>query len=201
MARWGVFGGSFDPIHRGHIVPVQEARRALHLERVVYLPTALSPHKPQGARAPALARFAMVELALLGEEGLFVSPLELTLGRPAYTVDTIAALRAEHSGVEWTLILGGDSFLDLARWRNWREIVAAVDLAVLPRPGWETDLDALSEEVRPLLNSPRVHVLQTVPVDVSSTRLRDALGRNEEPPLGAVPGLVLDYISKYNLYR
>ena len=91
----GLFGGSFDPIHRGHVEPVREARRRLGLERVIYLPTATPPHKPRRALAPALARFAMVELALLGEEGLYVSAHELTPERPAYTVETLEHFRRQ----------------------------------------------------------------------------------------------------------
>ena len=80
--KLGLFGGSFDPIHRGHIEPVQAARKALGLERVIYLPTAVPPHKPGRILAPAHARYAMVEMALLEEEGLYASTFELTLGRP-----------------------------------------------------------------------------------------------------------------------
>src|SRR5947208_4241718 len=91
----GLFGGSFDPIHRGHIEPVRKARRALGLDRVIYLPTARPPHKPGGALAPAPARYAMVELALLFEDGLCASAYELTADRPAYTIETLEHFRAE----------------------------------------------------------------------------------------------------------
>ena len=87
--KLGLFGGSFDPIHRGHIDPVREAKRTLGLDRVLYLPTARPPHKPGRVLTPAYARYAMVEMALLGEDGLYASTHELTPDRPAYTVETL----------------------------------------------------------------------------------------------------------------
>jgi nicotinate-nucleotide adenylyltransferase len=199
--RWGLFGGSFDPIHRGHIAPVQEAREALGLERVLYLPTALPPHKPKAALAPPLARYAMVELALLEEPGLFVSPHELTLGQPAYTVETIRAFQSAHPDIRWYLLLGGDSFVELVHWRSWRDILDTADIVVLARPGWSTLAADLPAELRPHFTSARVHVLQTTPVAASSTRLRELLRQRDELPGGWVPPLVVDYIRKYNLYR
>jgi nicotinate-nucleotide adenylyltransferase len=199
--RIGLFGGSFDPIHRGHILPVQEARRALDLERVIYLPTAVPPHKPGRTLAPPYARYAMVELALLGEEGLYVSPYELTLGRPAYTVETLEHFQEEMPEAELHLLIGGDSFSDLPLWRRWREIPEAARLVVLARPGWELDAAGLAPELAALARSDRVHFLRQAPVDVSSTRLRELFARGEQPPAGALPELVVRYVQKYDLYR
>ena len=109
----GLFGGSFDPIHRGHLDPVRAAMRDLGLDRVIYLHTARPPHKPGRALAPALARYAMVELALLGEEGLYASAHELTLDRPAYTIETLEHFRRQMPAAELYLLIGGDSFADL----------------------------------------------------------------------------------------
>ena len=133
--KLGLFGGSFDPIHAGHVRPVQDARRALGLERVIYLPTADPPHKPDQVFAPAHARYAMVEMAILGEEGLYASPRELTPGRPAYAIDSIEAFAAEYPGAAIHLLIGSDSFGELPTWRRWRDLIAAARLVVLVRPG------------------------------------------------------------------
>ena len=202
-ARLGLFGGSFDPIHRGHIEPVREARQRLGLERVVYLPTALPPHKPGREFAPPYARYAMVELALLREPGLEVSPLELTLGRPAYTVETLELFRAERPEAELHLLIGGDSFAELPLWRRWEEIPELARVAVLARPGWKL-AEALAQAppaLRQAAGAGRVIVLDTSPVPVSSTELRARLARGEAPPAGWVPDMVLEYIRKYDLYR
>jgi nicotinate-nucleotide adenylyltransferase len=198
--RVGLFGGSFDPIHRGHIEPVQDARQALRLDRVLFLPTAQPPHKPGRALAPPLARFAMAELALLGEEGLYVSGHELTPGQPAFTVETVRHFRGSLPEAELFLLIGGDSFHELVLWRNWREIVAAIELVVLARPGFDIE-HGLTLELRTLLSSERVHVLQRRAVEASSTQVRECLRRGEDVPSGWLPPLVLNYIRKYRLYR
>ena len=197
----GLFGGSFDPIHRGHVEPVQEARRLLGLERVIYLPTATPPHKPRRALAPAHARFAMVELALLGEEGLYVSAHELTPDRPAYTVETLEHFRREMPEAELHLLIGGDSFADFHHWVRWPEIAAAARLVVLARPGWELEPHSLDPGVAALARTDRVILLRQPPVDVSSTRLRELLAAGLPLPAGAVPELVVRYVQKYDLYR
>jgi nicotinate-nucleotide adenylyltransferase len=201
--RVGLFGGSFDPIHRGHVAPVQRARRELGLERVLYLPTALPPHKPKRELVPAVRRFTMVEMALLGEEGLYASDYELTLGEPAYTVETVEAFRGRWPDADLHLIVGGDSFAELPTWRRWRELVAQVELVVLARPGWvlEEIRGNLPEELRRRAAEGGVHVVADDPVDLSSTELRQRLGRGEALPEGAVAPLVVDYIHKYSLYR
>ncbi len=139
----GLFGGSFDPIHCGHLEPVKEARRLLGLDRVIYLPTAIPPHKPGRHLAPPLARYAMVEMAILPEEGLYGSPYELTLDRPAYTAETLEHFRRELPAAELHLLMGSDSFFELPHWVRWRDIAAAARLVVLARPGW--DLADLAE--------------------------------------------------------
>jgi nicotinate-nucleotide adenylyltransferase len=203
--RIGLFGGSFDPIHFGHIEPVREARRALGLEQVLFLPTAQPPHKVGRAMAPPLARYAMVELALLREEGLLASPHELTLGRPAYTVETLEHFRRTLPAAELFLLVGSDSFADLAQWVRFREIAALARLVVLRRPGWEiTSIaggDGGHAELAALVREGRVDVPPVTACDVSSTRLREMLTNGERPPAGWLPELVVEFIRKYDLYR
>ena len=203
--KLGLFGGSFDPIHRGHIEPIQEARRALGLERVLYLPTAVPPHKPGWVMAPAHARYAMVEMALLDEDGLYASPHELTLGRPAYTIETLEHFRREMPQADLHLLIGGDSFADLDHWVRWREIAETARLVVLTRPGWSLDEASLSPELVELglrgRETGTVTFLGQPPVDISSTRLREIFARGEAPPPGSVPAQVVRYVQKYRLYR
>ncbi len=199
--KLGLFGGSFDPIHIGHVKSVQEARRQLSLDRVLFLPTAQPPHKPQRC-APPLARFAMVEFALLEEDGCFVSAHELTPERPAYTIDTIIHFRDHGPADELFLILGADSFFSFHTWRRWQEIAQIAELVVLTRDGWSADdLPAEApDELRRLAAGKRVHWVANPPLDFSSTELRRLLA-NDGAPAGALPNLVRKYISKYALYR
>jgi nicotinate-nucleotide adenylyltransferase len=198
--KLGLFGGSFDPIHAGHVRPVQAARQALGLDRVLYLPTAHPPHKPRRVMAPPHARYAMVEMALLGEEGLFASPYELTLDRPAYTVETLEHFRQQEPDADLHLLIGGDSFADLNHWVRWREIPGLARLVVLARPGWSLDDRALAAELQELARDERVVFLHQPPVDVSATRLREMLARGEQPPAGWVHESVVRYVQKYDLY-
>jgi nicotinate-nucleotide adenylyltransferase len=197
----GLFGGSFDPIHRGHLDPVRAAKRELGLDRVIYLPTARPPHKPGRALAPALARYAMVELALLDEEGLEASSHELTLDRPAYTIETLEHFRRRLPAAELFLLIGGDSFADLHHWVRFREIPGVARLVVLTRPGWDLEGAQLHPEVAALVRSDRALLLRQPPVDVSSTLLRELLAAGLPLPVGAVPDLVVRYLHKYDLYR
>ena len=201
--KLGLFGGSFDPIHMGHIRPVQEARRQLGLDRVVFLPTAVPPHKPGRQFAPPHARFAMVELAVLREAGLEVSPVEMIHQRPSYTVDTLRRFHRSDPDAELFLLLGGDGFAELDTWREWWEIARLAQLAVLTRPDWMlSDIrDRLPLAIAALADSDRVHFVRNEAVDVSATEIRERLASGAEPPAGAVPELVLEYIRKYSLYQ
>ncbi len=201
--KLGLFGGSFDPVHAGHVLPVREARDRLGLERVIYLPTAQPPHKPGRQFAPAHARYSMVELALLDEPDLQVSALELTPGRTAFTIDTLEHFQAEYPDAELYLLLGGDSFAGLEGWKRWRDIVSLAKLVVLVRPGWEIERTrrGLSEALTGLAADERVHFLANPAVEVSSTRLRELIAADEPVPVGDMSPRVLEYVRKYSLYR
>jgi nicotinate-nucleotide adenylyltransferase len=201
--RLGLFGGSFDPIHYGHITPVKEAKEILGIDRVVYLPTAEPPHKPGRQFAPPYSRFAMVELALLDEPDLEVSPLELTPDRPAFTVDSLLFFKGLYPDAELFLIIGGDSFAELHTWRSWEEIVELAELVVLMRPdsGWSQLRNRVPPQIASLAESDRVHFVSNTPIAVSATELRDRLAANGEISNKMLPELVLEYIRKYSLYR
>lgn len=201
--RLGLFGGCFDPIHCGHIRPVQDARSRLNLDRVVFLPTAVPPHKPGRQFAPPHARFAMVELALLNEPNLEVSPLELTPDRAFYTVDTLRHFRQQDGEAELYLLIGGDGFAELHTWKEWQEIPRLAHLAVLARPDWHwSDVrHRVPAALVELAKTDRVHFITNDPVSVSATEIRERLADGRELPAGTVPDLVLEYIHKYSLYR
>lgn len=208
--KLGLFGGSFDPVHLGHVVPVQEARRRLGLDRVVYLPTASPPHKqdPESApEAPPAARYAMVEMAILPEEGLYASDHELRPDRASYTVETLEHFRREGAAAGYELdlhlILGSDSLAELDEWRRWEEILEFARLVVLVRQGSELAAirPRLPPEVGALLDGGRIDVVADARVDVSSTEIRRRLARGEAPDEEHLPPLVVDYLQKYRFYR
>ena len=152
--RIGLYGGSFDPIHYGHIRPVREARDTLALDRVLYLPTARAPHKPR-REVPALARFCMVELALLDEPRMHVSSLELE-DRVTYTIETLQHFHRLEPAGRLFLILGSDSLAQFDTWCEWRQILQLAELAVLERPGGEAPSGTLPEALRSALSTTRL---------------------------------------------
>jgi nicotinate-nucleotide adenylyltransferase len=198
----GLFGGSFDPIHWGHIRPVLEAVELLGLDRVVYLPTGRPPHKPDRRMAPALARYAMTELALLEYDRLHVSGQELSETAPSYTIDTLLHFRSAAPGDELYLLVGADSFVELHSWHRWKEILEIAEIAVLARPRVGA---AAAPPSPPALvamgDTTRVRFLANRPLEVSSTEVRRCFARGERPPAGWVPDPVVDFALKYRLYR
>ncbi len=196
--KLGLFGGSFDPIHLGHVLPVRAAQQRLGLDSVIYLPTAQPPHKPGRRFAPTWARYAMVELALLPYRELVVSTFELSGDRSAYTIDTLEHFRAEQPGAELFLLIGADSSLELDQWRRWRDVVRLATLVVLARPGFTREGAGLAPE---LLRLELIEWFADRAVEVSSTRVRAALHAGEPVAEDSVPALVLDFIRKYVLYR
>lgn len=193
MTRIGVFGGSFDPVHRGHLYVALLAREAAGLDRVVFVPAARPPHKAGAALAPAADRLAMLRAALDAEPESGVSEVELAPGGPRYTVDTLAALRTVYPGAALAFILGMDSLRDLPGWREPGRILAEAELIAVDRPGMAV----------PEIPSPwegRVRLVTGNPFAVSSTdvRRRAAAGLSLRH---LVTAGVEAYILDHGLYR
>jgi len=201
--RIGLFGGTFDPIHEGHLAPVRQVRDRLGLDRVYYVVTARPPHKPNREMAPALARYAMVELALLDDHDLWVSDQELDPRRPAYTVETLEAASRRWPEAQLFLIIGADALAGLASWRRGVEIPELARVVAMSRPGWDIDQVAgqLPSRLRQALERGDIRTVDVDPVDRTATAIRETLRRGEEPAPGIIPPRVLNYVRKYGLYR
>jgi nicotinate-nucleotide adenylyltransferase len=192
--KLGLFGGSFDPIHWGHIRPILSARAALGLDRVLFLPTARPPHKQEQKLVSPFARFTMVELALLEFPELEACDFEMRLERPSYTIETLEHFRAELAPADRLfLLIGADSFETLPSWRRWQELQDFAELVVMTRPG-------VGVVDHPVLRRERLHFIENQPLAISSRDLRRRLAALDAPGEDAVPRLVLDYLSKYRLY-
>jgi nicotinate-nucleotide adenylyltransferase len=190
-----LLGGSFDPIHYGHLFAAEAAAGALGLERVLIVPSGTAPHK-DASRAPAEHRLAMARLAAAGNDRLAVSDREVLRPGPSYTIDTVEAIEAE-TGSRVALVLGVDAFLLIRTWRRWEELLQRVDLALVSRPGYpddEADELAAGLGVRPACRVPDLGVA------VSSSALRDRIAHGL-PVRYLVPDPVLHYIAERGLYR
>lgn len=196
MSRVGVFGGTFDPVHDGHVGPVARASEIYGLERVIWVPARISPHKgapPTDARH----RVAMLGLAVAGRLDWTLSFVELDRDPPSYTVDTLRALSARFLRDELWLLMGTDALMNLERWREPEEIVRLARIAAFHREPFTGERFHLPR-IAGLEN--RVEVFDGGSFKISSTELRDGLARGESPA-GRVPEPVGEYITKHRLYR
>ena len=212
MARTALFGGSFNPIHCGHLLLADEVREALALDRVLFMPAALPPHKARQQLAPAVDRFAMVALATAGHPAFDVSDLELRRPGPSYTVDTVEALRAGGAD-ELFVLVGSETFLDLLSWKDAPRLARLARLVVVPRAGSAFDPDSvqalkvlreIGQErfVRAGHPLPPDGVLiihaASLPISASDLRRRAREGRSLAYRL---PDAVIAYIRARQLYR
>jgi nicotinate-nucleotide adenylyltransferase len=197
--RLGVLGGTFDPIHHGHLFAAEESRSQLGLERVLFMPAGTPPHKPDRSVAPIHHRLQMVELALVGKPYFAISRADVDRSGPAYTVETFELLRAKW-GPEPTLyfIEGADSFADILTWYQPQRLIELCELAVVERPGVEIDLPSLEKQLPGLTG--RLHWVEMPCLEISSSDLR-ARVRAGQPISYLVPPAVEAYIAAHGLYR
>jgi len=202
----GVFGGTFDPIHYGHLRPAQEAMQKLALAELRFIPAATPPHRPP-PQASAAQRLAMAELAIRNLPGFRVDDRELQRGGLSYTVLTLESLRAEFGNMPLCLLIGADQFRSFETWYRWREIPALAHLVVLNRPGttagalpaWARGRECTDFQVLREGPAGRLAFLSVSPQDISATRIRAALARGESVQ-GLLPEAVLDYIRINQVY-
>lgn len=198
MARTAVFGGSFNPIHYGHLLLADEVLEALGLDRILFVPAALPPHKPAARLAPAGDRYEMVRLATAGRPKFEVSDVELRRAGPSYTVDTLEALGVPREDL--FLVVGSETFLDLLTWREPRRIAELARLVVVPRIGsaFDPDSAAAQKVVREIGQEPLIVRATSLPISASDLRRRVREGRSVAYRL---PDAVAAYIRARRLYR
>lgn len=195
--RCGLFGGTFNPVHAGHVVLATEVVEALGLDRLVVVPARRSPHKADEPSAPGPIRLALLRAAFAGRADVVVVDWELLREGPSYTIDTLADGRRAYPDAVWTLVLGADSVADFPRWRAASEIAAAADLAIAVRPGAPDDVLG---PLRAALPGIRARVVPTTPIGVSSTLVRARAARGL-PLRGYVPDAVAKALEESGLYR
>ena len=194
--RIGIFGGTFDPVHDGHVNPVARAAERFGLERVLWIPARLSPHKGD-APTDARHRVAMLALAIAGRTDWTIALDELDREPPSYTVDTLRALSARFLRDELWLLMGTDALASFGRWKEPGEIVRLARIAAFYREPFVGNRVRVPE-VAGLAN--RLEVFDGGSFKISSTDLRGDLARGESPG-GRVPEPVAEYITKQGLYR
>jgi nicotinate-nucleotide adenylyltransferase len=212
LARIAVFGGSFNPIHNGHLLLADEVLEQLGVDRIVFVPAGVPPHKPAAALAPATDRHAMVELATAGHPGFAVSDVELRRPGPSYTVDTLETLGG--AGDELALVIGSETFLDLLAWRRPQRVAQLARIVVVPRSGsaFDTESAAAQKVLRGIgarsfvrltgtpLPSEGVLVVSATSLPISASDLRRRAQEGRSLAFRA-PDAVIAYIETHRLYR
>ncbi len=200
--RIGIIGGSFDPLHLGHLIIAQDAVEHLGLSEVVFIPAAIPPHKQQREQVVAEHRLAMLRLALEADARFSVSDIEIRRGGVSYSVETIRGLKESRPEAEWVLIVGSDTLVDLHNWYKIDEVLDLCEVATFLRPG-ENNLEEIAGKVLVAEHHRKrliENIVETHLVEISSTeiRMRVAEGRSIRY---LVPAEVELYILEHGLYR
>lgn len=197
MSRIGILGGTFDPIHLGHLIMASNAAHELALDRVLIMPAQTPPHKLGTAVSPAHHRVAMIQLAIEPDPRLELSTLDLSSSEPSYTATLLQRTQAEHQGDDLVFIIGADSLRDFPTWYRPDLILQRATLAVARRPGVEIDEAMLS----PLPGMrERTSVFPSPLIEISATDIRDRV-RKCKPITWLVPHSVEQYIVEHSLYQ
>lgn len=215
--RIAVYGGTFDPIHNGHLRVAEAILKAFAMDWLLFVPAFVPPHKRGQQISSPFNRLAMLTLATADQPLMFVSTIELESPQQPYTIETLGRLQVEFPNARLFFVMGEDSFRDVTMWREHERLLTDYDMIVATRPGYGNDgniaahlapkLQARCVDLRggriptdEQLDEPHVYLTDFVAVDVAATGIRDAVeqGKGIE---NMVPPLVASYIEKYQLYR
>lgn len=215
--RIAIYGGTFDPIHNGHWQVAQAVLTAFEMERLVFVPAFVPPHKRGQRISSPFHRMAMLALTTADETRMFVSTIEVEAPERPYTIETLGRLQTEFAGAQLFFVMGADSFNDVTLWREHERLLTEYDIIVATRPGYRDDenvaahlaphlqtrcLDLRGGQIPPAqaLTEQHIYLTDFVSVDASSTAIRECVeqGRSIDDQ---VPPLVARYIEKYKLYQ
>ncbi len=219
--RIALYGGTFDPVHIGHIAVAQGLLKLFELDEVLFIPAHVAPHKRGAVVSPPLQRYAMLALATQGFEALRISTIELDAPERPYTVETLTRLQSElGQKARLFFVMGADSWAEITTWREWERVLLMTDHIIVTRPGYELGAEHVTPAIRERIVDlracapdeiarriaesvgPKIYVTDAIFVDVSATGIRKSIseGLDDEWPR-LLPQAVADYIRKYGLYR
>ncbi|NOT84137.1 MAG: nicotinate-nucleotide adenylyltransferase [Methylococcaceae bacterium] len=203
----GIYGGTFDPVHFGHLRTALELKSLFKLTEVRLIPCANPPHRAVPL-TPPLMRLQMLQLALANRQGLVADACELARTGPSYTIDTLRELRAEQGDTPMLLFMGMDAFAGLALWHQWQHLFDYAHIVVITRPGFKMPLDlpffdqrlAINAEVLPTIPNGKLFFQSVTQLDISATAIRLLIARREDPHF-LLPDSVIDFILQHKLYK
>ncbi len=217
MKKIAYFGGTFDPVHKGHLTIGRSLVKLFGLDRFFFLPAFHAPHKPDRPPTSGYHRYAMLCLATCDEQNISVSTLELDKREKRYTIDTLAEIKALHPGSKVFFVMGADSWTDIRTWHDWENLLLSHNHIVVTRPGYEIGFSHVTAGVRERIvdlrngstdsaqlthANPRIYVTDIALIDVSATEIRQDIATDDIlDNSDAVPAEVAKYIEKYELYN
>ena len=217
MKRIAFYGGSFDPIHRGHLAIAKTLLEQFDLDEFVFIPAFHAPHKLRKEPTSAYDRYAMLCLVTQNEPKICVSKMELEMPERPYSVETLTRLNNEFPNDEIFFVMGADSWMDITTWREWEKVLTLVNIIVVTRPDYEIVFSHVTDEIRARivdLRKPetenqseirnpksRIYITDAVQIDVSATEIRQKIKENTNDWHEDVPQAVAKYIEKYELYK
>ena len=209
MKRIAYFGGTFDPVHNGHISIARSLVNIFELDQFFFLPAFHAPHKSDRKPTSEFHRFTMLCLATETDENISVSTVELEKREKRYTIDTLKELKKLHSEDEIFFVMGADSWTDIRTWRDWENVLLSSNHIVVSRPGYEIKNDHVTDAVRERIvdqvgkthySEHRIYFTDAVKYDTSATELRDDLSDGVLDRESDIPAAVATSIEHYDLY-
>jgi nicotinate-nucleotide adenylyltransferase len=218
--RIALYGGTFDPIHLGHLEVARKVSQFFEIDKLWFVVAQLAPHKLSREVTPALHRYAMLALATQDEPQLFISTFELDAPGRCYTVDTLAHFKSElNDSADLFFVMGADSWSEVTTWREYDRLLGMANHIIVSRPGYNLGVGHIAPELKARIvdlrgvdkasasgiirrdEGERIFITDAVMTDVSATDIRRAVRENSSELTGLVPLPVADYIRKYQLYR
>lgn len=221
LKRTALYGGTFDPVHNGHIRIAQTFLELFALDDFCFVPAHVAPHKRETNVTPPLHRYAMLALATQADERMRISTVELDAPEKPYTIDTLLKFCAEEKGgAQFFFVMGADSWAEIRTWRDWERLLQLTNHIVVTRPGYELNAEHVTAQIRERIvdlrglneeqirhesldsGGAKIYVTDAVVVDVSATSIRrDVRNGSSREWRQNVPPPVADYIQKYKLYK
>ncbi|GAB4297482.1 MAG: nicotinate-nucleotide adenylyltransferase [Desulfuromonadia bacterium] len=211
--RLGILGGTFNPIHYGHLRIAEEARDSLSLDRVIFIPALTPPHKRVEYDVPFEDRYTMTQRGIAGNPSFVATSMERDLSPPSYSYNTLSRLRGEYPDASLFFIIGSDTFRELDLWHRYRELFLLTNFIVISRPGYplddlvggiprgmEGEFDPIDRRMLRHTAGSLVHGVEGCGLDISSSRLRSMVRRGESLRY-LTPDGVIDYIAEKGIYR
>lgn len=197
----GIFGGTFDPVHLGHLILAEQCREQARLDRVLFIPAARPPHKLDKPQTPFHHRVEMLTFAIAGNSAFQIDELEKDRPGPSYTVDTLEELHGRYPDAQLTLLIGSDCLPDLVHWRDPARIAKLADILVMARPGWPiASLEELKTALHLMAELQLKQVVYAPMLDVSSRDLRQRAAEGRSLRY-LVPRAVESYLHAHHLYQ